>query len=66
MPVEYASIEIKRQGGKTVVMGIGRTGRGTKYIKALETALVKSPADPKYKSEIVAAIAKLYAETPSP
>jgi len=61
MSKEYASVEIKRQGDKTIVMGIGQNGRGRKYIKQHEVVEVKSPADPNYKKEIAAAVAKLFA-----
>lgn len=62
MAVEYASIEVRRQGNKTIVIGKGMTGRGQRYIKAHTTIDAESPRDPKYKSEIASAVAKLFAE----
>lgn len=62
MANEFAQIEVKRQGKNTVMLGIGRTPRGQRYIKAKELVETKGPLDPDYKSKLEAAIAELYAE----
>lgn len=62
MANEFAQIEVKRQGKETFVLGIGRTPKGQRYIKARELVDTKGPQDPDYKLKIETAIAKLYAE----
>ena len=62
MSNEFAQFEVKKQGDKTIVLGIGRTPRGQRYIKAKELVESKGPQDPDYKSKIETAISKMYSE----
>jgi hypothetical protein len=60
-----ATIHVRRSQGKLKVIGMGQTPRGQAYIKRTEVLEVKTPADPKYKGEMAAAVEKLFAESPA-
>ncbi len=58
-------VQVKRSRGKLVVQGLGKTPRGQNYVKVVEQLDVKSTADPKFKGNLKAAIARMFAEQPS-
>lgn len=53
------TIHVKRQRGKLVVQGDGRTVKGKRYIVQTVELTAKTPADPNFKSELAAAVAQL-------
>lgn len=55
------AIEVKIERGQVVVIGLGRTNRGQRFIRAVEPLLVKSISDPNFKAEMAAAVEKLTA-----
>lgn len=64
MAIGIGTVEVKMSRGTLVVLGLGKTPRGTKFIRDTEALSVKSPADPKFKAELGQAIAKMFAERP--
>lgn len=58
------TIEVKRQRGGLVLQGLGRTPRGTKFIRETEALGVKNMADPEFKTKMAAAVKKMLSETP--
>ena len=57
--MDVASINVTKAHGVMVVQATGRTGRGQRYIKAQIPLSVKSIRDPKFKSEMAAAVKQL-------
>lgn len=57
-----STVQVKRSKGILVVQGLGKTPRGQKFIRGLVPLKVKSMSDPEFKSELAAAVEKLYAE----
>lgn len=55
------TIEIKKERGKLVVIGLGKTNRDQRYIRGRVPLTVESIADPKFKSEMAAAVEKINA-----
>lgn len=55
-----ATIHVRVQRKGLVVQAQGRTDRGQKYIKEEIALEAKSPADPNFKTELAAAVEKLY------
>lgn len=66
MAIGIGTVQVKRERGELVVQGLGKTPRGQNFIKDTETLGVKSSADPAFKGKLVAAVAKMFTETPSP
>lgn len=66
MAVGIGTIQVKRERGKLVVQGLGKTPRGQKFIKDTEVLGVKSPADPDFKTQLGAAVSKMLAESSPP
>jgi len=66
MAIGIGTVVVKRSRGKLVVQGLGKTPRGQNYIKDTEALNVKTSADPAFKGNLTAAIAKMFTETPSP
>lgn len=52
-------IHVRKQKGKMVVTGFGQTPRGQKFVKEAIILEVTSPADKKFKGELLAAVEKL-------
>lgn len=50
------AIEIRKQRGRLVVNGIGRTPRGQKFIAKQVKLTVKDMGDPAFKSEMASAV----------
>ena len=59
MANKYTSLHVRKQHGKLTLLGMGRTNRGQKYIKATEEFEVSSMADKKFKSELSAKIEQM-------
>ena len=53
------TVEVRRERGKVIVQGKGRTPRGTQYIKSKQALDVKRVSDPGFKEELAAAVDKL-------
>lgn len=64
MSIGIGTVEVRSSHGKLVVQGLGRTPRGQKFIRNKEALGVKSPGDPLFKSELAAAVRKMFAESP--
>lgn len=54
------SIEVRKQRGKVQVLGMAQTPKGQKYIRDRVELEVKDSRDPKFKSEMAAAITQMY------
>lgn len=59
MTMQVASIIVKKSRGHMVVAAIGRTNTGQSYIKGTRALAAKSAADPKFKSQLKAAVEEL-------
>lgn len=66
MTVGIGTVEVKRVRGELIVQGLGKTPRGQNFIKDTESLKVKSTADPAFKGNLTAAMAKMFTESPSP
>lgn len=66
MPAGIGTVEVKKQRGKIVVNGLGQTPRGQNFIRKQKALGVARISDPKFKSEMAAAVTELLSETPSP
>lgn len=60
------AIQVKKERGHMVVTSIGRTPRGTKYLKQSIRLSVSSPADPGFKDELARAVTELVAQAELP
>jgi hypothetical protein len=58
--MEAATVEIRRSRGDLVVTATGRTGKGQRYVKGVEVIKAQSTSDPNFKSELSAAVNKLF------
>ena len=63
MAKTFAAIEVRRMRGNLVLVGLARTPRGQRYIKAQEPIGVLSMTDPEFKTKMLAAAKKLIGET---
>lgn len=59
MAIKFATIEIRKQRGKMIVQGTGRTPRGQKYIKQQEPVTPAGPGKKNLKAALATAIDKL-------
>jgi hypothetical protein len=55
-----SEVHVIKTGKGLAVRGMGKTPTGQKYIRGQEVLKVKSIADPKFKSELSAALDKLF------
>lgn len=62
MAAGIGAIHVKKERGVMVVVGRGQTPRGKAYIKKSIPLNAKSPADPKFKSELEQAVEEMLAE----
>lgn len=56
------TVEVRRSHGKLVVQGLGRTPRGTKFIRKTTPLTVTKITDKKFKTEMAAAVEQMLAE----
>lgn len=56
MPNNVNTIEMRKQRGHLTVTSIGRTPRGTKYLKQSIQLKATSPSDPDFKDELAVAV----------
>lgn len=62
MAVGIGTVQVKKSRGTLVVQGLGKTPRGTNYIRDTIDLSVKNTADPKFKEEMAAAVSKMFSE----
>lgn len=60
----FAAVEVRRMRGNLVLVGIARTPRGQRYIKAQVPIDASSMTDPDFKTKMIEAAKKLVGETP--
>ena len=60
MATGIGTVEVRKRHGVMVVVALGRTPRGQKYIKKELKLKAKSSQDPKFKAELATAVAELY------
>lgn len=53
------TVEVRTARKKLIVQGLGKTPRGTKFIRKTEELAVTKISDPKFKGEMAAAVEKL-------
>lgn len=56
------TVQVKHSRGKLVVQGLGKTPRGTNFIRDTIDLSVKNTADPKFKEEMAAAVKEMFSE----
>lgn len=56
------TIHLRKSRGTLKVVAMGKTNTGQGYIKGNSTLTVKTPADPKFKSELAIAVNDLFKE----
>lgn len=61
-----ARIELKKQRGKLCVITMGLTPRGQKFLKQQVILKATSTSDPKFKSQLAAAVEELMAQDTLP
>ena len=67
MPSTINTIHVKKERGKLVVQGIGKTPRGKGYILKTIALDAKTPADPAFKSQLAEAVKQMDTESlPTP
>lgn len=54
-----ADIHVKVQRKKLTVMGMGKTNRGQRYIRASKDLAVEKMSDEKFKAELATAVTEL-------
>lgn len=59
MTFGLGTIQMKKQRGVLVIEGLSATPRGQKFVAKSIKLSVKSPADPKFKSELKTAVEEL-------
>lgn len=59
--MDAAAIVVRVQKGRVTISAMGRTPRGTKYIKATKALDVKGFRDKNFKAQLKTAIAELLA-----
>lgn len=55
------TIHVRKSRGTLKVIAMGKTNTGQNYIKATSALTAKTPADPKFKSELAIAVNALFA-----
>lgn len=50
------AVEVRKQHGKIIVQGLGKTARGQRYIKTTVPIDAESMSDRKFKQELAAAV----------
>lgn len=60
------TIQVKRERGKLVVQGLGRTPRGQKYIKATIPIPAPTMAAKEFKAELTQAVTEMMAQQTLP
>lgn len=61
-----ASVHVRRERGRTTVIGFGQTPRGQKFIRATKTLLAPTIGSKDFKSELAAAVEELLAQQVMP
>lgn len=60
MAERYGTIQVRMERGRLVLIGMGKTGRGTAYIKKGVPIESKSPSAPDFKEKLGQAVDELY------
>lgn len=60
MTTQYVQLEMRRQRGKPVLLGTGRTPRGQKYIKGIAPITPQGKSVKQFKEAQAAAVTKLF------
>lgn len=60
MAERYGTIQVKMSRGGLVLSGMGRTGRGQRYVKRTVKLESEHMSSKKFKSELPGAVAKLF------
>lgn len=61
MGQKNATIHVRRQRGKLVVQGQGKTPRGTKFIRKEVPVKATKMSDPEFKGELLKAVDEINA-----
>lgn len=65
MPKQNATIHVKRERGRLVVIGYAQTPRGQKFISNRVVLECRSTRDPNFKAQVSAAVKAISPEGPS-
>lgn len=60
MAERYGTIQVKRMRGRVVLMGMGKTGRGQRYIKRTVEIDVQNMRSKNFKGQLATAVDKLF------
>ncbi|MCK5317996.1 MAG: hypothetical protein KAJ55_08780 [Anaerolineales bacterium] len=63
MAKTYGTLEVRRMRGNLVLIGLGRTERGQRYIKGQAPIASKDISSTNFKAQLAVAMAKLSGET---
>lgn len=61
MPKTFATLEVRRMRGKLVLIGVGRTDRGQRFIKGQEEIDSTRIGSESFKGQLASAATKLVA-----
>ena len=61
MAERYGTIEVRMEREKLKLVGMGKTGRGQRYIKKTVPIDAKDPRSPDFKKELAKAVTELFA-----
>jgi hypothetical protein len=60
MAARFGTIQVKSVRGRPVLIGMGKTGRGQRYIKKSVPIDCKNIRSKDFKSQLAAAVAELF------
>lgn len=60
------TVEVKRSRGEMVLLGLGKTPRGTNFVRQKKGLGVKRSSDPAFKSHLQTAVAEMLAQEALP
>lgn len=66
MANHIGTVEVKRSRGQMVLLGLGKTPRGTNFIRQRRSLGVKRSSDPQFKSNLETAVAEMLAQEALP
>lgn len=64
MAAGIGTVQVKRERGKLVVQGLGKTPRGQKFIKDTVELDAAHMSDPAFKSDLAKAVTEIFTESP--
>lgn len=66
MAAGIGTVEVRRARGKLVVQGLGKTARGTRYIRQTIPLSVHKTSDKDFKKQLATAVTEMLAQEELP